>query len=386
MRERLSTFISEALEEMDPIISFETTDYGWRGLSRMGEVHEVRGVNGHKVEPPQEVIVAHDGKPIGRRRVSNEFTVDIDDYLKYFNHAVDMYRKGRLEDALAASDICLSLASTLRARFNRSMILLAMGRWTDGFAEYLYCEHHKPFLRPMAQQALDYGLQPWRGEALEGKRLLLLHAHGYGDTIMCLRYAHWFDDALLVAPPELLRIAEQHVEVVPEIVDADYFCPILHLPYYLRVTPSCVVGDPYLKLPQRTMRRGKRRVGIAWSVGKPSPYDYPRPIELDKLVAHFKDVELHSVQVQGADEAERHGVIAHDFKDFEECAQLMAQMDEIISVDTAALHLAGAIGHSKVTGLLSHWASWRWVGSWYNNVRLLRQASPGDWGSVLSCL
>ena len=44
----------------------------------------MRGVNGHKVEPPQEVIVAHDGKPIGRRRVSNEFTVDIDDYLKYF--------------------------------------------------------------------------------------------------------------------------------------------------------------------------------------------------------------------------------------------------------------------------------------------------------------
>ena len=55
--------------------------------------------------------------------------------------------------------------------------------------------------------------------------------------------------------------------------------------------------------------------------------------------------------MQGADEAERHGVIAHDFKDFEECAQLMAQMDEIISVDTAATTPQPDIGQApKVTG------------------------------------
>jgi ADP-heptose:LPS heptosyltransferase len=62
----------------------------------------------------------------------------------------------------------------------------------------------------------------------------------------------------------------------------------------------------------------------------------------------------------------------------------MMEMDMIVSVDTAALHLAGAIGHPKVVGLLSHWASWRWLAPWYENVRLCRQAAAGDWSSALA--
>ena len=62
----------------------------------------------------------------------------------------------------------------------------------------------------------------------------------------------------------------------------------------------------------------------------------------------------------------------------------MLQMDVIVSVDTAALHLAGAIGHPKVYGLLSHWSSWRWIARWYDNGRLCRQSSDGDWASALA--
>ena len=58
-------------------------------------------------------------------------------------------------------------------------------------------------------------------------------------------------------------------------------------------------------------------------------------------------------------------------------------MDEIVSVDTAALHLAGAIDHPCVFALLSHWASWRWIAPWYSNVKLCRQAAPDDWSSAL---
>jgi ADP-heptose:LPS heptosyltransferase len=88
--------------------------------------------------------------------------------------------------------------------------------------------------------------------------------------------------------------------------------------------------------------------------------------------------------VQGADEARALGVHTHEFADFADCASLMMQMDMIVSVDTAALHLAGAIGHANVVGLLSHWSSWRWVAPWYANVRLCRQAAAGDWSSALA--
>jgi hypothetical protein len=102
------------------------------------------------------------------------------------------------------------------------------------------------------------------------------------------------------------------------------------------------------------------------------------------LVATLGGAQLHSVQTQGAEEAQALGVRVHQLEDFYACAALMLAMDRIVSIDTAALHLAGAIGHPRVDGLLSHWASWRWVAPWYSNVRLCRQTSNGDWSSALA--
>jgi ADP-heptose:LPS heptosyltransferase len=168
---------------------------------------------------------------------------------------------------------------------------------------------------------------------------------------------------------------------------------MLHLIYMLGVTPELVNGEKYLdcsndrqlinkwhlKLPGK-----RRKIGLAWSIGKPSKGDYPREIDLEQLVKLIDtDAELHSVQSQDFERAEKLGVIPHEFEDFSDCAAMMRSMDEIISVDTAALHLSGAIGHPKVYGLLSSWASWRWVANWYDNVKLLRQTSENDWASAL---
>jgi hypothetical protein len=217
-------------------------------------------------------------------------------------------------------------------------------------------------------------LRPWLGENLAGKRLVLIHAHGFGDSIMMLRYlSTLFELGAAVAmdlPPELHRLAGQY-GLCGTGDDADYFCPLLHLLHFLKVTPQNVDGRPYLLRDAVPVKNSdKLRVGIAWSIGKPSLGDYPREVPLDQLVAALNGAELHSVQIQNADSARELGVIVHDFADFAECAELMLTMDAIVSVDTAALHLAGAIGHPRVFGVLSRWASWRWVAPWYDNVRL----------------
>jgi hypothetical protein len=381
------------LPDMDPIVSCEQTTYGWRGLTGCGEVIEVRGENGHRASVPESTLVFYEGRPIGRRKITNELKVDIDDYLLHFNRVVGYYRRNELSDALVEADLTLLAAPTARAKFNRAMVLLAAGRWCEGLHEYWECEQSRPFRRPQVEHALSLGLRPWKGEPLTGKRLLLLHAHGFGDSIMMMRYVRDMPKTIMVMPPELRRLAEQCGIVVAEPIECDFFAPILHLLYILNITPSDVtLGAPYLRPPLRSINKWhidlgskkRRRIGLAWSVGKPSVGDYPREIEPGLLArALGGDAELHSVQSQGADEAADHGIIPHRLEDFADCAGLMMAMDEIVSVDTAALHLAGAIGHPRVTGLLSHWSSWRWGVKWYDNVKLCRQTSDGDWLSAL---
>ena len=400
MREGLKPFLDDTLPEMDPVIWSEETAYGWRGLTSHGEVLEVQGTNGHKIDIPSEMVVHFRGAPIGKRLVTNDIKVDIDQYLVHFNRVIDCYKNNRLAEALCESDATLKLAPTLRAKFNRSMILLAMGRWTLGLREYWECEQSRPFMRPQVAEAISAGLRPWQGESLAGKRLLLLHAHGFGDTIQMLRYVPHLKKTLMVMPEPMARLAKQCGLVMDQLVDCDYFCPILHLLYVLNIAPDKVNGRSYLRANNKSdiahwrvglgPKKKTRRIGIAWSVGKPSPGDYPREIDLTELVLHLRDtvdhVEIHSVQLQDADNAHKLGVHVHRFSDFADCAAMMLHMDEIISVDTAALHLAGSIGHTRVTGLLSYWSSWRWVARWYDNVRLVKQKSAGDWQSALAQL
>ena len=83
------------------------------------------------------------------------------------------------------------------------------------------------------------------------------------------------------------------------------------------------------------------------------------------------------------------GIIDHTghIQDFADTAALMAQLDLIITVDTAPAHLAGALGF-PVWALLPFVPDWRWGlkgddTPWYPTMRLFRQPSLGDWASVI---
>jgi hypothetical protein len=75
------------------------------------------------------------------------------------------------------------------------------------------------------------------------------------------------------------------------------------------------------------------------------------------------------------------------FGDFGDTAKAIAQLDLVITVDTAVAHLAGALGKA-VWVLLPYIAEWRWMlgrldSPWYPTMRLFRQSSCGDWDAVV---
>ena len=73
--------------------------------------------------------------------------------------------------------------------------------------------------------------------------------------------------------------------------------------------------------------------------------------------------------------------------DWADSAALACALDLVISVDTAVVHLAGALGlpcflPQRLEG------EWRWgvqgeQSAWYPSVRLFRQQQRGQWGSVV---
>jgi ADP-heptose:LPS heptosyltransferase len=77
-----------------------------------------------------------------------------------------------------------------------------------------------------------------------------------------------------------------------------------------------------------------------------------------------------------------------ELADFSDTAALIANLDLVISVDTAVAHLAGAMG--KPTWVMLPFApDWRWMlgredSPWYPTMKLFRQKSRGDWIEVIA--
>jgi hypothetical protein len=81
---------------------------------------------------------------------------------------------------------------------------------------------------------------------------------------------------------------------------------------------------------------------------------------------------------------------ACDARDFADTAAIIANLDLVISVDTAVAHLAGALGKPCWILLADHMTDWRWLterddSPWYPGAaRLFRQERRGDWASVIA--
>ena len=76
-----------------------------------------------------------------------------------------------------------------------------------------------------------------------------------------------------------------------------------------------------------------------------------------------------------------------EWQSFDDTAALVANLDLVITVDTAVAHLAGAMG-KPVWVLLPAGPDWRWLlgredSPWYPAMRLFRQRAPGDWAEVI---
>ena len=320
--------------------------------------------------------------------------------------------QGRCEEALACYDLALRYESDSPSTcWNRSLALLQMGDFERGWKEYEW-RWRKKDARPRKCT------QPaWDGSPLEGRTILLWSEQGLGDAIQFARYASLVQARGGRVVLECLNIvrelfsgmagADQVVAEGSQTPPFDVHAPLMSLPFLLGTTRSTVPATvPYLSADpqrvevwrQRLAEVGGFRVGIVWQGNPFHKWDRHRSVPLWRFapLADLPGVTLVSLQKgPGTEQLEgfsRFRVVVPETAPmgtpgaFADTAALIANLDLVVTVDTAVAHLAGALG-APVWVALAALSDWRWLrdrddSPWYPTLRLFRQPQLGDWGSV----
>jgi ADP-heptose:LPS heptosyltransferase len=175
---------------------------------------------------------------------------------------------------------------------------------------------------------------------------------------------------------------------VPDVA-FDVDVEIMELAWLLRATPQTLPRrTPYLRV-EADRPRGARpfTAGVVWRGGGWNPARATTAAALAPL-ADVPGVRLLAFDPAptGEDLTDWPGEWA-PASTVRDLARAIAATDVLISVDTLAAHLAGALG-VPVWTLLNHDPDWRWMldrddSPWYPTMRLFRQPAPAAWPAVI---
>lgn len=233
--------------------------------------------------------------------------------------------------------------------------------------------------------------------SLKEKVVIIYAEQGFGDIIQFTRYIPVLKEQgcriIYHCPQDLHRLfAHLGVEFLdkddPDVVlpPHDYHILSFSLPFVLG---NEMAPDPYLTIPHfaNLGDSDTLKIGICWEGSPSNPMAFSRDCPLihfrglesmaTKLFALQKEIH-HPMLVDGCEDME---LLGYPLKNFYDTATVINSLDLVVTVDTAVLHLAGAMG-KKTFGLLNYRHDARWdVSNWYDSVTLVKLKDLDDWST-----
>jgi thioredoxin-like negative regulator of GroEL len=294
---------------------------------------------------------------------------------------------------------------------NKALSLLMLGKYDEGFKAYRATAGRQKQRTIRAYRDPEEPM--WEGQ--KGK-VVIYGTQGLGDE---LSFASCIPDALEKAEVVIdcdhrleglfrrsfpqakvygTRFKEPHWKE-----EIDYSIPVDCLPALFRSKPEDFPGKPYLKAdPERriqwralfdTLR--KPVIGVAWTGGLNNTGKKKRSLKLEDLEPIFRSIDATWVSLEYRDRDdeiqafyEKTGIQIHQWKratrteDYDDTAGLVAELDLVVSVSTAVIHLAGALGKDCWV-LVPNKPRWFYLLEgeipWYKSVKLFRQKQNGEW-------
>ena len=255
----------------------------------------------------------------------------------------------------------------------------------------------------------------WKGENIKDKTLLVYYEAGFGDVIMFSRFLPLAKKKckklIFICQKPLAELFRENKQLgidqiidtfIPEgAIDFDYHIPLMSIPYALGLNEKNIFVSPeeYLGISSKKISEAKEKyfntdkikIGIKWQGNTYIESDRVIPAEKFGILNDIEGVQLYSFQTfEGSEEILKlDGVIdiGRDLIDFTQTAAALSNLELVICNDTSLAHLAGAMGIPTWV-ILPYEVNWRWHTDlskcdWYDNVRLFRQKSMGDWDGVM---
>ncbi len=326
-------------------------------------------------------------------------------------------------EAIQAYRRVLSLApGHPEARWNLGLLYLLRGDYRNGWplyeARFDPRRQHREVTPPLVNTP------HWKGDALKEKHLLIWHEQGMGDEIQFARFLpalrQRFQPARLTVccKPPLLRLfqglagADQVQSIAHPLPAHDVWALPGSLPGHLGITLDRLPAhQPYLAFNPNWLRdtqsafatTDRLRVGLVWSGSRWHKNDARRSLPDLRLLAplwQVPGIDFYSLIKAAPDDPAYQVALSPPpdqpmralgplIRDFADTAGMIAQLDLLISVDTAIAHLAGAMGRPVWVLLPWQGLDWRWLeqgeGSpWYpRQMRLFRQTHAAAWGPLI---
>ncbi len=357
----------------------------------------------------------------------------------YHNLGYACQHLGQLEEALENYDRALAHAvdptEQLESRHSRSICLIGAGKLEEGFREYEIrnSERFRAYFHHMINAPR------WKGEPVEGMKLLLVGEQGLGDEFM---FANILPDVThdlgpdgklqIAVDPRLVTLFQRSfpdaevgsyddrtmidndgnkaLRLIPFASggnEPDMWAPMgSALPVYRKQLSdfphkAFLKPDPVrvAEFRERLLNLPGRKVGICWRSmmlqAKRAKYFCP----IDGWMPVLKTEGVSFVNLQYGDCAaeiararDEYGVTIHQIEgldlrnDIDGTAALCAALDLVLSAPTAAAATAASVG-AKVW-FLAAGRTWPQLGTdeypWYADTRVLAPKNFGDWPSLMS--
>jgi tetratricopeptide (TPR) repeat protein len=302
-----------------------------------------------------------------------------------------------------------------QTRHNMGLCLLAQHRWDDGWPYYSASVGTQNRLK-IKYRGRENPEPEWDGS--KGKTVVIYGEQGLGDEICsgsmlpeairdCRKviidcdhrlenlYKRSFPKASVYgtrwAKPGSAKWKEKGADIDASIAGfeigrfyrraAEDFSPAPYL-----------IADPERVAMWRSLfaSKGKPAIGIAWTGGTWNNGATHRELPVAQWRPIFDSIDAHWVSLQYKDasaDIDKTPIVQYKYAtltaDYDDTAALVAALDAVVSVPTAVVHLAGALG-TPTFAMMSSKPCWKFVNGliWHPEVHLI--PNDGNWAKTVT--